>query len=81
MEEECCEEGSRGAVEDPNSLSNVELFAYNYRNIKVNTQELPEYTLKGAQYASKDAAFVVAWLQGYLAEQLKDKNTFMTGFI
>jgi len=81
MEEECCEEGFRGSVEDPNSLSNVELFAYNYRNIKVNTQELPEYTLKGAQYASKDAAFVVAWLQGYLTEQFKDKNTFMTGFI
>lgn len=32
-------------------------------------------------YGSKDAAFVVAWLQGYLNEQFKAKNAFMTDFI
>ena len=62
-------------------MTKEELFAYNYHGLKVRTEELPENTLKGVSYGHKDAAFVVAWLQCYLREELKAKNSFMTDYI
>ena len=72
---------ARGAIEDTSVLNKEELFAYNYHGLKIKTEDLPENTLKGVSYGHKDAAFVVAWLQGYLSQEIKAKNSFMTGYI
>ena len=79
MEEECCDEESRG---DQANLPSEILFAIYYKTLEnLKLEELSEYSKKGVVYTKQNPAFVVAWLKDHIAALFKEKETFMKGFV
>lgn len=47
----------------------------------MKVEELSEYSKKGVVYTKQNPAFVVAWIKDHLEALLKEKETFMKGFV
>lgn len=47
----------------------------------MKAEDLSQYSKKKVVYVKEQPAFLVSWLKTQLATLLKEKETFMTGFV
>ena len=80
MEEEECGGSRADNDEDEDQLSEEDSFSKSYWKLKIGVEELPQFDNKNLVYLNQKPAFVVAWLQNHLRNQLANKEVFLTGF-
>jgi len=49
--------------------------------LEINADNLPQFSRKRIPYSKQNPAFLVSWIQAYLKEELKNKQTFMEDFV
>ena len=80
MEEEDCGGSRADNDEDEDQLSEEDSFSKSYWKLKIGVEELPQFDNKNLVYLNQKPAFVVAWLQNHLRNQLANKEVFLTDF-
>lgn len=79
----CEGEGSRflDITTDIALLEEGDRFLESFKKYEIILEDLPQFTLKKVVYVKQSPAYLVAWVETFLCECLKQKQTFMSGFV